>query len=533
MAATVIDSLLVTLGLDPSGYKKGAAEAAKSTKAVSESVKVSSEGMVKALEEVGRSVAVLFLGFESVTGLGKFLAGLNNTSANLGLVSKNLGLSVHEVEVWGNAVKLMGGTAEEAQAGLLSLNKQLVDFKIGASGPSALVTLLQRAGVDLYDLNGNIRKTPDLLKDLAKAYEGVNQATARARLADAGVSENVINLLLQEKSAREATLAQAERNSVATKESTDEALKLRQAWQSVQEKIEAVGQTFNRALLPPIQKLLAFLDAMPTKTSAMNEGFKAIGSTLSLLVDLVVALAAAFNALFKVIPLDKIIWLETRPLAGLTWLLQKATGTGPAAAGREPVRGTITRDEGNNNPGNIKAVGDQARDERGMRKFATMAEGIAAIGHQIDLYRGRGINTITGIVDTYAPAGPENSEENRAAYKERMRKATGKSLTEQLTDADRMALIRSIIEQEGVVTGAAKISALLNGSPGALMAARGGAATPGLDRGQAAGNTSTTTVTVGPVTVNTQATDANGIARDIGGALQRKGVLAQADSGMS
>ena len=540
MAATVIDSLLVTLGLDPSGYKKGAAEAAKSTKAVQDTVKASSEAMVKSLEEVGRSVAVLFLGFETVTGLGKFLASLNNANANLSTVSKNLGLGVHELETWDNAVKLVGGTAQEAQSGLLALNQQLVDFKRGAAAPSPLITLLMRAGIALYDVNGKIRQTPDLLKDLARAYEGVDRATARATMSSAGLSENVINLLLQERTAREATLALAEKNAVATETSTAEAFKFRQEWIAIQERVEKVGNLILTAIVPAIRTLLTGFAEGDELVTGIVGGFKAIAAVALLIktailkvVDGFAAIAAAAMALLhgrfsEALSIYRDTTASDKLQAQFNESMAKLFG------GEEYTPGVTRAAAANNhNPGNIKAVGDQPRDAKGFRIFGSDAEGVAAIGHQLDLYRGRGINTIQDIVDTYAPAG-DNPEANRAAYRERMARNTGKGIRDLLSDADRDALVRSIIEQEGVIRGSAKISALMNGNASALMAARGGAATPGLDRGQAStGAVSTTTVTVGPVTVNTQATDAAGVARDLGAALQRKGVLSQADAGMS
>jgi hypothetical protein len=67
-----------------------------------------------------------------------------------------------------------------------------------------------------------------------------------------------------------------------------------------------------------------------------------------------------------------------------------------------------------------------------------------------------------------------------------------------------------------------------------------GAANTGIGRwdGIGTGGASKTDVQIGSITVNTQATDANGIARDIGGALKNRlssssSLAAQANTGMT
>lgn len=72
----------------------------------------------------------------------------------------------------------------------------------------------------------------------------------------------------------------------------------------------------------------------------------------------------------------------------------------------------------NNNPGNLRYVasiawkGQTGDDGTGYAVFDTAEDGIRALGHQLATYIGRGVNTVTSVITTYAP----DTENNTDAY---------------------------------------------------------------------------------------------------------------------
>lgn len=69
----------------------------------------------------------------------------------------------------------------------------------------------------------------------------------------------------------------------------------------------------------------------------------------------------------------------------------------------------------NNNPGNIRIPG-----KTNFQSFPTMQAGIDAVGNQLGLYQKRGINTIAGMVSTYAPKTDGNDTEKYIANVSRL-----------------------------------------------------------------------------------------------------------------
>ncbi len=87
----------------------------------------------------------------------------------------------------------------------------------------------------------------------------------------------------------------------------------------------------------------------------------------------------------------------------------------------------------NNNPGNLKYVGQAGAtgaDSRGFAVFPTYDAGLDALYHQLDLYAGRGL-TIQQTMDIYAPASDGNQP---AAYAQTIARALGTSVNTRLSD---------------------------------------------------------------------------------------------------
>ncbi|QHP58537.1 lytic transglycosylase domain-containing protein [Pectobacterium carotovorum] len=87
--------------------------------------------------------------------------------------------------------------------------------------------------------------------------------------------------------------------------------------------------------------------------------------------------------------------------------------------------GSLKRGERNNNPGNLNFAGQAgATLERPGGRFArfdTAFDGLRAMGRQLSLYAQRGINTVEGIISTWAPS----SENDTGAYVKAMAKRLG------------------------------------------------------------------------------------------------------------
>src|SRR5665213_3374577 len=168
---TVVDSLIVKLGLDPKGFKQGSDEVKKQSKAtkdavtadgkgVSDSVKKtelavksSSDGMVSSFRRVATEFIGLFIAVRSVSDVVGFFERVNASTRQLGLDSKNFGTAAAELRDWQNIAVLAGGTAEGVTKTIGGLEQALFQLKYNGQFSDQLL-YLSRLGVQFQTTAG-------------------------------------------------------------------------------------------------------------------------------------------------------------------------------------------------------------------------------------------------------------------------------------------------------------------------------------------------------------------------------------------
>jgi hypothetical protein len=545
--ATVIDALIVTLGLDTKGFKKGTDDAKKRTKDTQDVVKKSSVDISKNLTNAAASFAKLFLGFEGLSGAARQLIDLNKAAADLGRSAANVGTTTHSLQVAGNAVELVGGVASDAAAAFALWSKSITDLKVDKVLSPLLQLARIRLGIATEDSTGKVREFGDVAEDIADKLAGYSRADAHNILQKAGFQEGYINYLLLEKSARAEIIRQAEAQAKLTNAASREAAEVQSQWEGVKQQIKASKQEIATGLIPAEKTALGLLSG---GLEIISNSVKVLGKTLSGLFSGLTDIPfvkrfLAWN--------DKTIKARDNFFSELSASLRGAampdtvtapppdTGS-PTADNRVPhAQGTIaepvpsgataTRGIRNNNIGNLReSFGEH--DAQGFSIFRTQAEGVARLSKQIDLDAARNL-TLAQFIAKYAPASDHN---NVQAYVGALTQATGARSTDQLSTIDKAALIKAIAVHESGKAAGAIAGSLYQPVPNALAAAQGNGPTPGANQKAGTQDSSRTTnnnATVENLNVYTQATDPNGIAAALPAAIARKGLIAQADTGQS
>lgn len=218
--ATVIDALMVTLGLDPAGLKKGADEAVKaqakvtagavgSAKAIDEVEKKLTTAQIARTKELDAQAKHIADGFKKIRnealgllaiftagmGLTSFAENAITTTASLSRMSGDLNMSAKDLAEWQLAAKHAGGTAEGMTSQLKQASDDLASMKMGL-GQSASIQASMRYGAtlpDLKDANSLLLKQADILKRLYD--QDPTRAAAAAKLM--GVNEGSYQLMKQ------------------------------------------------------------------------------------------------------------------------------------------------------------------------------------------------------------------------------------------------------------------------------------------------------------------------------------------------
>jgi len=288
---TIIDSLLVELGLDPSGMKKGAAEGGRIQKKLEDDSKKSNKRMSdddkkraeeqkkqnKAAEASTRAVAdaIRKVRNETIGLLGLFIGGMGvknfvaNTvdqAASLKFLSENLDMSVESIQAYQRASERMGGSAAGMVSQLQESQRELSRLRTGQGPSEAMQATFRAAGMagealsqkDLSTGNDYLMARSRIIATLYKQ----NAANAALMAAQMGVSEEQFNLIKQGPAAIQALVDAQRRNSVISGQTAEKALELRNRWLDFTDSMKSTGTEMLVSLIPAFKQVLSWLQGI-------------------------------------------------------------------------------------------------------------------------------------------------------------------------------------------------------------------------------------------------------------------------------
>lgn len=507
---TVIDQLIVKLGLDPRDFKKGEKEVAAGVLRTKETVRRSADDMSKGMESAAKSFAnaggligrvfsrggAIGLALAVAVAAGKkvndMLFEVAENTRRLGIDARNFNTTASGLRNMQNAAELAGGSLEDATAAAGTLSKSLFDLKFQGQISEQLL-MLARLGVRFTDASGKARDFKDVTLDTADALEraqrsGMMSASEAFQFAQsAGFSGGMAQLVTQGRSAVSAAIARQQGRRQVTASDVDAANK----W--VESSLSRGQAAMSEIGVPLMAKDAGANVAVNTKLeSAMTGGAQSFGS----------AVERASEALGE--------------LADNAKKLTSSFGRAWAAQGvwaREQIYGPAL---------------DAAADKNGIDR--AVFRGIARVesGFDPNAVSKKGARGIMQLMPRYFPnAGRSPYDDIQTAGKEfaRLLGQTEGTEQERYIAALRMYNAGETNFRNGTNLGPenrAYAGKVLAGTTLALP-------TPGM-QGAASQRTD---ITFESVTINTRAQDGEGIANDFVDSTRRKMNAAQADTGMN
>lgn len=259
--ATVIDSLVVKLGLDSKDFQKGSKgasaefkrtkdNAARTAKDIEKSGKQAAEFFNQARKAAVQFFSVLTVG----RGLVDFTGNVIRTGAQLDRMSTRIGESAANLSRWQGAVRQSGGSAEGFLATVQNISQQFTQLK--ETGDAPIRQLLTQLGVSAADASGKAKPVLQLLRDIGDELDNKQWSNADKynKLLSAGFDEGTINLLMKGRVEREKLLASQKAYSEADAKAAREA---QENWEKTKLEIERTTQALIIKLLPTLEKLAA------------------------------------------------------------------------------------------------------------------------------------------------------------------------------------------------------------------------------------------------------------------------------------
>lgn len=276
-------------------------EAAKTADELDRSVK-NAKKLPDAISAADRQAGRLGSSFKAVAGLiaaagglliaGGLKAALDGTveeADRLIDASARIRLGAEDFDTWRRAVKASGGELEDAEAALASYDEMLrrIQAGIGKRGVEALAGL----GLTAENADGSLKDVRTSLLEVAGAVEGLERAEALRKIRRLGITdEGTIQLLLKGRAAVEA-LSDAQRaNGAITQEQADRIDRYKEASEMLSGVIQGWKFAIVSALAPALEGLNRLLIA-GIRWMGANRGFvEGLGVALAITAGVITAI---------------------------------------------------------------------------------------------------------------------------------------------------------------------------------------------------------------------------------------------------
>lgn len=364
--ANVIDSLIVTLGLDTKGYVKGQKEAEKVNKqlAKTETREAHQRRQMESKEfrerrkrhqeynrqakqtiehyrKIRREMLATLGVSASIGGMLMFARSAIVGAANMSVMSGNLGMGVRQIAGYRGAIEALGGSAAEANGLLQGATNALGEYDLRGQVTGMMSAFLELGGTLP---NGRRTTASQFLRAVAdrihRAYQQSPQEGAAVARELGITSPAMIALMRRGGAGMQAMVGHQAAISGITGRTAAQAQKFRQA-------MVTLGATLKGVMTSGVMALMPHLVRFERKLRQLGDWVRSHGPTinrwLNEAADTVGGVAMDVNKIAKAMGGWKNVILGLAGIKALTWLLPvaKAFATMSAIAGG-PITAAVT-----------------------------------------------------------------------------------------------------------------------------------------------------------------------------------------------
>lgn len=323
--ATLIDTLLVALKLDSTGFANDAKKALSENDRLTDSIdalndvlgdvndtlkghreeskkaKEQTDNFTKSVNNGIKALATLFSAILVSTGLQKLIDDTAKTNDQLNFLSKNLGMNAAEVKRWQGAAEMSGGSADGMAASLSGLNKSLWDMV--TMGDTSVLPYFNALNVGVVKSNGELRNLDDILLDVSDSLSKMSRPQAYNFAKNMGFDDGTINMLLQGRREVEEYLALQKDIVVSSEQELEISRQLNKQNALVSRQWEGLKTLLANYLMPYALKfsetISGFLNYLNRNRDTAVFVFRSIGAVIGLtLIPLALKAGAAFMGMF-------------------------------------------------------------------------------------------------------------------------------------------------------------------------------------------------------------------------------------------
>lgn len=299
-------------------------------KAANEAEKLANKNyqLAKSADEVSshygkatHSLSGFLVKMAGMVGIGLTIGGIasfvQSTAEEVNLLSQSadaLNLPVEEVDAFGKVITSMGGDAQGARDSLMDMSESIGEALQDASSGKAEV--FKSLKISLKDMQGDSINAMEGLYRLSDAVQGLSKEEAIFRIKEVGITDNkIVESILKGRKELEALTKKQKENGVVTKELALQAQKYKEVTGGLKTVFSSVMMSIMNAALPALTKMLSWVQTF-VKFCSDNKDlitgfFIAIGTVLAAyyIPSMIAAAAATLAATWPILAIIAVIAL--------------------------------------------------------------------------------------------------------------------------------------------------------------------------------------------------------------------------------
>ncbi|QPF81678.1 hypothetical protein IC762_17805 [Bradyrhizobium genosp. L] len=252
----IIDELVLEFGLDSRNFSRNQHEVLEQLRQLEQ------EGAKSAThaERNAKNLTDMFATFrrEAVGALGVFLGGagiasfvsqIATTDATVGRLAQTMNMSAKELVAWQGAARTLGGSGEGVTGTLNAMTQDMNRFML--TGQGTLTQVLRPLGISIMNANGELKTAGELMEDLAQASQHMDPARFAALFQMLpGANQESLNLIINGRDSLRAMLDEQRRINNITPESIRLAKEYQKAVSELDTTFSRLGRTIAVELFP-------------------------------------------------------------------------------------------------------------------------------------------------------------------------------------------------------------------------------------------------------------------------------------------
>lgn len=235
-SASVIDALLITLGVDSSGVKSGMAQAENTI----------AQGAKNIMNNILAPLAAAF-------AIGSAFKEYISNAAAAGLLADTIGESAEDISAWAGAVDRAGGDAAAFEGTISSLNDKMLEFT--NTGTSSIAPVLSQLGISARKAGGDIKSSIDILEDLSKIAGTMDNKRFTNLAHSLGIDNGTIMLLSKGSASVSELIERQKLLGVMSRQDAETALLMKNAFKDLLQVIRSISTIIMQFVVPPLTYL--------------------------------------------------------------------------------------------------------------------------------------------------------------------------------------------------------------------------------------------------------------------------------------